>query len=209
MKHLILCLVLIFSFQTHAADCSSITEQILAGDDLKSAASKDLGLNGQELKAKRAKLVAKFVYSGKIFEMGDEVDHFVDAKRTFTSATQYTKGGTKLRVFEDKKEKAVRGYVLDKNKKQMILTMAPDCSFEEAIYIDEGSRCYFKARECADSKPYTGAKFKEKCSYIQDVSEKALSVVNRACDIMGFSAKESGAPQTTSPSQDKSKSNVR
>lgn len=215
MKHIILVLSFIFSGTAFANDCSSMTQQILSANDLSGVTAKDVmfgkeKMNGKKVKQKREALIKKFVYSGPYFDDIDEnVNYFLDQTETFTSAKEYSKGKTRVHVFEDQDKKTTMGYALDMGgKRSAILALNPDCSLKEAIYFDDGTRCYVKSHDCERLLPLTEKKLKEQCSYLHDTSATAVGAFTRACGLFSTKVQEK-APAVGSSKETPKKSGTR
>lgn len=190
MKYTFFFSLLLGASLAQADICDGKTSEVLQVADLQGAkmSSMSLGkekMNGKKIKAKREALVKKYVYSGPLFDLEDDLTHFIELEESFTEAVEFKGAQRKLRVFIDREKNNSIGYSLDfGKKKQAWLTLNPDCSVKEAVYVDAGSRCYFKASECERLLPLSKEQLLEKCSYLSDTSSEALAAANKTCEIV-------------------------
>ncbi|AHI06418.1 hypothetical protein BDW_09590 [Bdellovibrio bacteriovorus W] len=190
MKYTIFLFILIGVSLAQAEVCDGMTSEILKVSEVQVAKPSLMTLgkekmNGKKIKAKREALVKKYVYSGPLFDLEDDLTHFIELEESFTEAQEYKGPQRKLRVFTDREKSNSIGYTLDFGKqKQAWVTLNPDCSVKEGVYVDGGSRCYFKASECERVMPLSKEKLLEKCSYLSDTSREVLTAANKTCEVI-------------------------
>lgn len=181
-----------------AVDCSTTVNSVLAHENLMPKTERTqhntIEMDSKKIQARREYYMQRAIYTykkdpkyGDIFNLGEDVDIFLEDQHHFSVIQEHLNEQKKVRVFENTTSKKTQGFSYAEDKRISTLYFNETCTVSEAMVMYNGARCYLKQSECDTLSPFNESKMRQKCSFFGDYSKQSLSFFKKACELMEVS----------------------